>query len=155
MQGNAAYASGEGKGQASIWGKYITPYAIFKTYAVFNSEVAKREGNFVTDEDLDAFTHALIYSLVNYRSTSKNQMPRVLVEVIYRTHNVDGELDYVDVSYNCADTDLRDISQVKLDFTRLNNYYELKKDVIEEIRCYIHKSVNVDDIPASFNVFSI
>jgi CRISPR-associated protein Csh2 len=58
MQGNAAYASGEGKGQASIWGKYITPYAIFKTYAVFNSEVAKREGNFVTDEDLDAFTHA-------------------------------------------------------------------------------------------------
>src|SRR5690554_667554 len=44
MQGNAAYAGKEGKGQASIWSKYITPYGLFKTYAVFNKLAAERQG---------------------------------------------------------------------------------------------------------------
>lgn len=43
MQGNAAYASSEGKSQASIWTKYISPYALFKTYAVYNNLVAKNK----------------------------------------------------------------------------------------------------------------
>lgn len=155
MQGNAAYASGEGMGQASIWSKYITPYALFKTYAVFNSEVAKRQGVDVTEDDLDAFVKAFINGLINYRSTSKNQMPRLLVEVVYKEHRVDGELNYVDVSYDCDDFDLRDISQFNFDLTKLKEYHESKRDVIEEVRLYKQKNVKLDSIPDEFKVIDI
>ena len=161
MQGNAAYASTDAnaatgsKEQASIWSKYITPYALFKTYAVFNSEVAKKQDVDVTEDDLKAFVNALIYGLINYRSTSKNQMPRLLVEVVYKEHRVDGEFNYVDVSYDCDDLDLRDISQFSFDLTRLKEYYESKKDVIENVNLYKHNSVKLDSIPAGFHVIDI
>jgi CRISPR-associated protein Csh2 len=161
MQGNAAYASADSnaatgsKEQASIWSKYITPYALFKTYAVFNSEVAKKQDVEVTDDDLKAFVNAFIYGLINYRSTSKNQMPRLLVEVIYKKHLVDGEFNYIDVSYKCDDLDLRDISQFSFDFTRLKEYSESKKDVIEKVNLYKHNSVKLDFIPAGFHVIDI
>lgn len=155
MQGNAAYASGEGKAQSSIWSKYITPYALFKTYAVYNSKVAEREGAAVTEDDLDNFTKALIYGLINYRSTSKNQMPRVLVEVIYKEHMVDGEFDYVDVSYDCPDLELRNISQFKFDLSRLQAYCASKKDVIKEVRLYMHNSVKIGYIPKGFKIINI
>ena len=82
MQGNAAYASSEGKSQASIWTKYISPYALFKTYAVYNNLVAKKQNINVEDKDIESFIEALIDGMKHYRSTSKNQMPRLLVEVI-------------------------------------------------------------------------
>ena len=53
MQGNAAYASSEGKSQASIWGKYISPYALFKTYAIYNNLVAKKQNIDVDDKDIE------------------------------------------------------------------------------------------------------
>jgi CRISPR-associated protein Csh2 len=128
---------------------------LFKTYAVFNSEVAKKQDVEVTDDDLKAFVNAFIYGLINYRSTSKNQMPRLLVEVIYKKHLVDGEFNYIDVSYKCDDLDLRDISQFSFDFTRLKEYSESKKDVIEKVNLYKHNSVKLDFIPAGFHVIDI
>ena len=90
MQGNAAYASSEGKSQASIWTKYISPYALFKTYAVYNNLVAKKQNINVEDKDIKSFIEALIDGMKHYRSTSKNQMPRLLVEVIYNNNKLDG-----------------------------------------------------------------
>jgi CRISPR-associated protein Csh2 len=154
-QGNSAYASGEGKQQATLWGKYFVPYALFKTYAVFNNQVAKAQGIEVTEEDLEKFVNAYIYGLINYRSTSKNQMPRLLVEVVYKEHRVDGELNYVDVSYDCEGDQLRSIDECTFDIARLVDYYESKKDVIDSVRLYKHKSVKLDGIPAEFKVITI
>ncbi|MBP2143367.1 CRISPR-associated protein Csh2 [Methanococcus voltae] len=147
MQGNAAYASGKDKEQASIWSKYISPYALFKTYAVYNENVAKIQGIEVKEEDLEVFKKALINGLKNYRSTSKNQMPRVLIEIIYNDNSIDGELDYVKTEYDCLDTELRDISQIKIDLSELKEYCENKKDSISAINIYKHGKVNLINEP--------
>lgn len=149
MQGNAAYASSEGKSQASIWTKYISPYALFKTYAVYNNLVAKKQNINVEDKDIKSFIEALIDGMKHYRSTSKNQMPRLLVEVIYNNNNkLDGELDYIDVIKDVEDEELRNIDQIQIDLLKLSKYYNLKKDDIEKIVIYTHPSVkllNIDD----------
>jgi CRISPR-associated protein Csh2 len=152
MQGNSAYASGEGKSQSTIWSKYISPYALFKTYAVYNDNAAKRQGIEVSDEDLSEFTKALINGLINYRSTSKNQMPRLLVEVVYKEHRIDGELNYVDVNFDTEAEGVREISQVTLDLEKLCKYYDCKKDSIDTIRIFKHSSVRVDNLRDDFEV---
>ena len=152
MQGNSAYASGEGKSQSTIWSKYISPYAIFKTYAVYNDNAAKRQGIEVSDEDLSEFTKALINGLINYRSTSKNQMPRLLVEVVYKKQRIDGELNYVDVNFDTEAEEVREISQVTLNLEKLCKYYECKKDSIDTIRIFKHGSVRVDNLMDDFEV---
>lgn len=155
MQGTSAFSSGDNKAQGTIWSKHVTPYALFKTYIVFNSAAAMRQKLNITEEDLDTFTRALIYGLVNYRSTSKNQMPRLYVEVIYKKHRVDGELDYIDITYDAPDLELRNISQFKFDFSRLVEYCERKKEYIDEVRLYRHSSVRLDSIPSGFHVIEI
>lgn len=143
MQGNAAYASGEGKLQASVWGKYITPYGLFKTYAVYNNLVAKKQKIDVSEDDIKSFVDALLSGMKNYRSTSKNQMPRLLVEVVYKNNKLDGELNYIDINKNVADEELRSIDEVEIDLNKLNNYYNAKKEDIEKIIVYKHQSVKV------------
>jgi CRISPR-associated protein Csh2 len=147
MQGNAAYASGEGKEQASIWSKFISPYALFKTYAVYNDKVAEKQGITVSDDDLNDFKDALINGLKNYRSTSKNQMPRLLVEVIYNNNKLDGELNYIDITYENQDLELRDISQVVINLCKLCEYALEKSESIEKIIIYKHKNVNLINVP--------
>lgn len=155
VQGSAAYASSEGKEQASIWSKYMVEYAIFRTYAVFNSEAARMQNIEVTEDDINLFISGFIDGLKNYRSTSKNQMPRMIVEVIYKNHRIDGELDYVAASYDCEDEDLRSISQVSFDFSKLNAYYEANKENIEKIKIYKHWNLELPGVPESFEVVTM
>ncbi len=155
MQGNAAYASGEGKSQASIWGKYISPYGLFKTYAVYNNLVAKRQNINIDDEDINEFINALLNGMKNYRSTSKNQMPRLLVEVVYKNNKIDGELNYIDINKNVADEELRSIEQVEIDLSKLSSYYDIKKDDIEKIVIYKHPSVTMINARDEFEVKTI
>ena len=84
----------------------------------------------------------------HYRSTSKNQMPILLVEVIYNNNKLDGELDYIDVIKDVEDEELRNIDQIQIDLSKLSKYYDLKKDDIEKIVIYTHPSIkllNIDD----------
>ena len=155
MQGNAAYASSEGKSQASIWGKYISPYALFKTYAIYNNLVAKKQNIDVDDKDIDLFVESLIDGMKHYRSTSKNQMPRLLIEVIYNNNKLDGELDYVDIIKDVSDEELRNIDEVKIDLAKLSKYYDLKKDDIEKIIIYSHPSVKLLNLDKRFELKTI
>lgn len=147
MQGNAAYASGEGKGQASIWSKFISPYALFKTYAVYNNKVAEKQGITVSEDDLNDFKDALINGMKNYRSTSKNQMPRLLIEVIYKNNKLDGELNYINVSYENQDLELRDISEFTFDLSKLSEYAKENSENIEKIIVYKHKNAKIANLP--------
>ena len=49
------------------------------------------------EKDIKSFIEALIDGMKHYRSTSKNQMPRLLIEVVYNNNKLDGELDYIDI----------------------------------------------------------
>lgn len=56
-------------------------------------------------------------------------MPRLLIEVVYKEHRIDGELNYVDVNFDTDKEEVRDISQVTLDLEKLAKYYENKKKI--------------------------
>jgi CRISPR-associated protein Csh2 len=146
VQGTASFTSGEGKSQGSIWSKYYTPYALFKTYMVYNDKTAERQGISLSEEDLENFKDILLSGIRNYKSTSKNQMPRVLVEVIYNKNYIDGELDYVDVKYEKEDLELRSIDEFTFDFSNLKKFVSNHKEVVKKVNIYAHPKVNLKNV---------
>ncbi|MFA5397169.1 MAG: type I-B CRISPR-associated protein Cas7/Csh2 [Methanogenium sp.] len=154
VQGNAAYASNDTAGQTTIWSKYIAPYALFKTYCVFNSQAAVKQNINISETDIDNFIKAFINGLINYRSTSKNQMPRLLIEVIYKEHKLSGELDVADIKYDCDDDQLRAISQTHIDLSKLCQFVA-EQPAVDKVRLYVHKSVKLENVSPQFEIFSI
>jgi len=146
-QGNAAYASGDNKAQASIWTKYMTPYAAFKTNMVFNSLTANLQNIPITEDDISEFKTGLINGLKNYRSTSKNQMPRILIEIIYKQNDIDGDMEMLNYFFNKEPLALRDISEIQFDASPLKQYFNLKQNAIEKINVYIDKKVQIKNLP--------
>ncbi|WP_186431022.1 type I-B CRISPR-associated protein Cas7/Csh2 [Clostridium sp. BSD9I1] len=151
-QGTASFTSAEGKAQGTTWSKYYTPYALFKTYMVYNDKAAERQDIKLTEEDLDNFKDILLSGIRNYKSTSKNQMPRILVEVIYNKNYIDGELDYVKVEYNKQDLELREVDEFTFDFSSLTKFVEGHKDVVKGVNIYLHPKVKVENIATEFNI---
>lgn len=151
-QGTASFTSQSGNAQGTIWSKYYTPYALFKTYMIFNNKCAERQNINVTEQDIEDFKEILLSGIKNYKSTSKNQMPRVLVEVVYNQNYIDGELDYVDAKYSKDDLSLRNIDEFTFDFSNLVKYVESHKDVIEKVNIHIHPKVKVENLSEEFNL---
>lgn len=149
-QGNAAYASGEGKSQSSIWTKYMTPYACFSTHMVFNAQTARLQNIPVTHEDIEEFKTGLIEGLKNYRSTSKNQMPRILVEIIYSDNNISGDLRVLDYAITKDPLAIRDISEITFDLAPLQKYCVHKSDSIEAVHVYIDPNVAITNLQDSW-----
>lgn len=154
-QGTSVFTSKGEKTQGTIWSKYYTPYALFKTHMVYNDMTAKRQNIDVSEEDLEEFKDVLINGMKNYKSTSKNQMPRLLVEVIYNKNYIDGELDYIKVEKEKEDLELRGIEEFTFDLSDLEKYYNLKKDFIKEINVYKHPKVKLINLCSCFNVKDI
>ncbi|MFW5647791.1 MAG: type I-B CRISPR-associated protein Cas7/Csh2 [Candidatus Alkaliphilus sp. MAG34] len=142
-QGTSVFTSKAEAEQGTIWSKYFTPYALFRTYMVYNDMVAEKQEIDVSEEDIETFKDTLLSGMKNYRSTSKNQMPRLLVEVVYNTNYMDGELDYIGVEQNKQDLELRNIEEFTFDLKSLNDYYENKKEVIKEINIYKHSKIKI------------
>lgn len=151
-QGTASFTSGGDKAQGTIWSKYYTPYALFKTYMVYNNKCAERQNINVTEEDLESFKEILLSGIRNYKSTSKNQMPRLLVEVIYNTNYIDGELDYVSANYNNEDSAIRSISEFVFDFNNLTKYVDTHKKVVKAVNIYAHSKVVMENLSKEFKV---
>jgi CRISPR-associated protein Csh2 len=154
-QGTSVFTSKAEADQGTIWSKYYTPYALFKTYMVFNDNTATVQKIKVSEEEIEIFKELLLNGIKNYRSTSKNQMPRLLVEVIYKNNYMDGELDYIDVKGNVSDLEIRDIKDFTFDLTPLENFYKLKSSIISEIKIYKHPKVNLIGSHESFTQYEI
>ena len=160
VKGTSCFSSGEEMGGGNISGQWVVPYSLFKSSAVFHAKTARRQSINVTEEDLNAFRTAFIEGLTNYKSTSKNPMPRLLVEVIYKGDTVDGELDeLIDANYECGDEELRHISQVTFDLAKLCGYCidkagdeEILKDNIKAVNLYVHRGVNYINFSNKFKV---
>lgn len=148
-KGISAYASEEGRSASTNWESYICQYALFTTYMVYNKNTAMKNGFVISEDDIKKFKAGLFDGMKNFRSTSKNQMPRMLIEVIYKDNNLDGELDVVDIKSEVEDEELRSISQVSVDISKLNEYYKSKKDSIEAVNIYKHKNVEIDNLDKS------
>ena len=82
-------------------------------------------------------------------------MPRLLVEVVYNTNYMDGELDYIRVEQNKQDLELRNIEEFTFDLEPLKNYYENKKEVIKEVNIYKHSKAQILNEYDKFNYYII
>lgn len=144
-QGTSVFtgAKSEAK-QGTTWSKYFTPYALFKTYMVYNDLVAKKQNIVITEDDIVDFKDVLINGIKNYKSTSKNQVPRLLVEVVYNKNYIDGELDYIDVKSSTPDLEIRGVEEFEFDFARLKDYFVRKKDIIQVVNIYSHLKVKIN-----------
>ena len=117
--------------------------------------VAEKQEIDVSEEDIETFKDTLLSGMKNYRSTSKNQMPRLLVEVVYNTNYMDGELDYIGIEQNKQDLELRNIEEFMFDLEPLKNYYEDKKEVIREINIYKHSKIKILKEYDAFKYYTI
>lgn len=144
-QGTASFTSGENKAQGTVWSKYYTPYALFKTYMVYNDKTAERQDISVSEEDIDQFKDLLLSGIRNYKSTSKNQMPRVLVEVIYNKNYIDGELNYIDVTHEKEDLAIRSIDDFIFDFSNLQLFVNNHKDIVDKVNIYTHQKAKLEN----------
>ncbi|KUO53428.1 MAG: type I-B CRISPR-associated protein Cas7/Csh2 [Desulfitibacter sp. BRH_c19] len=155
-QGTSVFTGGKSEArQGTIWSKYYTPYALFKTYMVYNDMVANRQNIEVSEDDIEEFKELLLSGIKNYRSTSKNQMPRLLVEVIYNKNYIDGELDYININHKSTDLELRSIEDFVFDMAPLAKYFESKMDIVMAVNIYRHSKVTLINVPETFNQYDI
>ena len=156
-QGIASFASSSvnvenAKSKATNWTTYINPYALCIAYMRFEKNVAIKNGIKVTEEIIQDFIRNLFQGLKMYRSISKNQMPRFLLEIIYKENDFDGELDYLKFQYNKKDTELRSITDITVDFSEMCEYYESKKDKIKKVNLYVHRKTIIDNVHEDWNI---
>lgn len=154
-QGTSSFTSKSEAAQGTIWSKYFTPYALFRTYMVYNDIVAQKQNINVSDEDMDNFKDALINGIKNYKSTSKNQMPRLLIEVIYKDNYIDGELDYINTKFNVDEDKLRSIDEITFNLNSLAKFYEGNVNKIDEINIYKQAKVNIINGSDKFSYYDI
>lgn len=154
-QGTSVFTSKGEASQGTIWSKYFTPYALFKTYMVYNDMVAKRQNIAVSEEDIENFKQTLLIGIKSYKSTSKNQMPRLLAEIVYKNNYIDGEMDYIKIEKRVPDLEQRNIEDFSFDLSPLLKFYDAKKEHIERINIYIHDKAILVEKPGEFNYFEI
>ena len=153
VQGTAAFATAEGKGQKSFRNEYIVPFVLIADYAIANQYAAATTG--ATDEDLDTLFEALWKGTSNLITRSKvGHMPRFLVEVRY-VEGFNGIIGAMDEKVtlwdkegnalskdkqlalrSCADC-LLDVSPLAKDFTRYSGSIDgvrILKDTELEIK---------------------
>ncbi len=123
--------------------KYKLHYGHFAHYGTINKYAAKLTG--MTDEDHGIFAKALIQSMHNNQTDSKQgQIPQYYLEIVYKPE-FDGYLGdlrrFVKVS-NTVET-IRKWSDIKIDFTDLENKIRAMQDkgFIEKVIGWIHPSV--------------
>jgi len=154
-QGTSVFTSKGEASQGTIWSKYFTPYALFKTYMVYNDMVAKRQNISVSEDDIENFKQTLLTGIKSYKSTSKNQMPRLLAEIVYKDNYIDGEMDYIRIEKKVSDLEQRGIEDFAFDLSPLVKYYNTKTEHIEKINIYQHEKVVLAGKPSEFNYFEI
>jgi CRISPR-associated protein Csh2 len=118
--------------------EHILPYSLISFYGIVNENAAKDTG--LKIEDIDLLVEGLWNGTKNLISRTKvGQVPRVLMQVIYKNGNFHiGEIDNrISLKTDKNPESIRDISEVKIDITNLVKTLTDHKDKIEKIRLKI------------------
>jgi CRISPR-associated protein Csh2 len=136
VKGTTVMPSGEGKEQGTFTGKYLVPYALIGFYGVANNRVAEIEGINLTEEDLDLMYEAMWNGTKVLFTTSKSQMPRLLLEVRYHDEDMFlGELDkYLKMESDKRGEEIRDPDDYKLEIGSLVDLLADNRDSVAKVR---------------------
>ena len=134
IKGTGAFASGEGKKQATFREEYMLSYSFINFYGIVNENAAKHTK--LQNEDVNEFLEGLWEGTKNLISRSKfGQMPRLLIKVNYNANGFYiGDINKsVKLVSEKNDEELRGVEDFKLDFTELARLLEKYSDKIENI----------------------
>jgi CRISPR-associated protein Csh2 len=138
--------SGQEKKQGTFTERYILPYSLIAFYGIVNENAAKMQNIPLTNNDIDLMMEGIWNGTKNLISGTKfGQMPRLLMQVIYKENQnfFIGELDkYISIQSDLQDEALRDISDLKIDITKLVNVLKNHQDKIESIKYKVDERVN-------------
>ncbi len=138
IKGTTVMPSGEGKEQGTFTERYILPYSLIAFYGIVNENAAKNQNIPLTEEDIELMMEGIWNGTKNLISVSKfGQMPRLLLQVIYKKNEnfFIGELDkYISIQTEIQDEALRDISDLKVDISKLINTLKNHRDKIDFIK---------------------
>jgi len=138
---------------------HILPYSLIAFYGIINENAAKTTK--LTEDDVNLLLDGIWNGTKNLITRSKvGQTPRFLLRVIYKEKNYHiGDLDKkLKISSSKRDTELRSISDLKLDITELIETlkdnakkidkieYEVQRDVVFLYRDNEVKAAKIEDV---------
>ena len=135
IKGTGAFASNKGKDQKTFREEYIVPYSLIAFYGVINENAAKETN--LSEDDVQLLLDGIWYGTKNLISRSKfGQSPRFLMQIEYNENNFFiGDLNNkISISHEFEDDKkLRNISEIRLDVSKLLDVVNDAKDKIEKI----------------------
>jgi CRISPR-associated protein Csh2 len=136
IKGTGAFASTSGKEQKTFREEWILPYSFIAFHGIANQNAAKITK--LTDKDLELLKKAMWEGTKNLITRSKNQMPRLLLEVIYKEgiNSHIGELHrYIKIKSEKTDEELRSTDDFILNVDKLLEVLEEEAEKIEKVLC--------------------
>ncbi|MDI6882565.1 MAG: type I-B CRISPR-associated protein Cas7/Csh2 [Methanothermobacter sp.] len=146
IKGTGAFAAEyeqKKKMQFTFREEYILPYSLIAFYGIVNENAAKATG--ITNEDVNLLLEGLWNGTKNLITRSKiGQVPRLLLNVVYKENNFHiGDLEKkINLMTNKDEKEIREISEIKLNISRLIDTLKDNKDKIERIDFKADKYVN-------------
>ena len=121
---------------------HILPYSLIAFYGVINENAAKTTR--LSENDVSLLMDGMWNGTKNLITRSKvGQTPRLLLRMIYKENNYHiGDLDRkLKISSEKEDTEIRDISDLKVDITELIETLKTHKEKIDRIEYEVHDDV--------------
>jgi len=147
IKGTSVMPSKEEATQGTFIETHILPYSLITFYGVINENAAKTTR--LNEDDVSLLMDGIWNGTKNLITRSKvGQTPRFLLRVIYKENNYHiGDLDRkLKISPEKEDTEIRDISDLKVDITELIGTLKNHREKIEKIEYEVH-----DDIVFLYN----
>lgn len=141
-QGTGAFASGDGKGQATFRTEYKLPYAVIGFNGIINEKAAAYTE--MTEEDKDLLLEGIWGGTKNLISRSKfGQTPLLLLSIDYKEPFYIGNLRQR-LSLDCEnELKIRNTNDFKLDMTVLIDALKSNKDKISAVNIQIDDRLNL------------
>jgi len=135
FKGTGAFASGKGAEQKTFREEDFLPYSLICFYGIINENVAQETK--LTEDDVKYLLDGIWNGTKNLISRSKaGQMPRLLIKINYKESNFHiGDLNNLvkKASDEIPDSEIRDISQIPLDITKLIDILQENKEKILDV----------------------
>ena len=154
IKGTGAFASSSGKTQKAFREEYILPYSLIAFYGVINENAAK--DTHLNEDDVNLLLDGMWNGTKNLISRSKaGHEPRLLLKIEYNENNYHiGDLDkMVKIESKKRDEEIRDVSEVKLNFNELLNALEKVESSVKQIEYKLSERVNTDLIEKLKEIF--
>lgn len=136
VKGTTVMPSGEQKEAGTFTEKYILPYSLIAFAGLVNGKVAEVENISLTENDLDLMYEAMWDGTKALFTTSKSQMPQLLIEVVYKDEyfHIGGIEQGLKLISDKMDEEIRSTSDYKIDASGLVELLGKYSEKIEMIR---------------------